>query len=249
MGVVLLFCLLVTLTEIYGRKDLPTNFPRCRRSDENLSKCILQAMEKARPFLVKGIPEINLPPFDPLYVESVNMDQETQALSFKANLTNAFVYGFTNYACPRFEYRSQVPTLHFATRCFFKEVKLVSDYVIAGKIFGSRIEGTGNLTAVFSAGDANVTEIAKIVKKRGVDYLRVHETKISIGVQRISARLDGLFDGNKELGDTMNKLINNNIDEIFRQVTPFFEELLTNIADNLLLRAFTQVPYDKLFPK
>nr|XP_023014681.1 uncharacterized protein LOC111504369 [Leptinotarsa decemlineata] len=147
MGFKLLICLLLMFMKVSENKNLPADFPRCHRSDQFLNKCMLQAMETVRPFIAKGIPEINLPPFEPLFVKGFEVDRDTEALRIKANLTNVFVHGLTNYDCRTFEFR--VPSLQFATRCSFKEVKLVSDYTISGSVLGAQIEGTGNLTAIF----------------------------------------------------------------------------------------------------
>ncbi|XP_074028783.1 protein takeout-like isoform X1 [Leptinotarsa decemlineata] len=246
MNYIFFVCSLIVMV-VYGSKDLPSDFPRCHRGDKKLNDCIAHALESAKPFIAKGIPRLNLPPFEPLFIEKIYADQKTQALDFKANLTNVLVHGLTDYTCPSFEF--DVPNLQFRARCLCREIKLVSNYDIQGKILGAPVVGKGNLTSVFGNGEANLTETVEILEKRGVDYLKVQETKISIAVGKVVARLDGLFDGDEKLGELTNKLINDNADEIFRQTTPFFEELLTTIIEDILLKALAQVPYDKLFPK
>ncbi|KAG5861595.1 hypothetical protein JTB14_037630 [Gonioctena quinquepunctata] len=96
-------CFAVSLLGAYGIKDLPKDIPRCSRSDKNLNKCIAKALETVRPYLKKGIPQINLPSFDPLSFTEVVVEQGTQALNFKATLKNGLIYGLSEYKCSKFE--------------------------------------------------------------------------------------------------------------------------------------------------
>lgn len=69
----------------------------CHRSDPNFTECIKGSIEKLRPLLKKGIPELGIPSCEPLIIPEVILDQGTGAVSIKANYKNIKVYGPSNF--------------------------------------------------------------------------------------------------------------------------------------------------------
>lgn len=59
-----------------------------------------------RPFLGKGLPEISVPPLEPLLVEQMNMDNDAGAVRIKARFADILAKGASNYTIK--EVRSDV---------------------------------------------------------------------------------------------------------------------------------------------
>lgn len=78
-------------------------FPRCYRNDPKLNECLLKATETVKPFLIKGVPELNVPTIEPLIIPSIELEQGSQALNFKASLMNVTVHGLSSYHLDKFE--------------------------------------------------------------------------------------------------------------------------------------------------
>lgn len=76
---------------------LASYFPRCHVDDPKLNECLLKATDTVRPFLIKGVPELQIPPMEPFLLPEASLEQGTQALNFKATLYNTSVYGLSNY--------------------------------------------------------------------------------------------------------------------------------------------------------
>lgn len=58
-------------------------------------------MQDLQPYLIKGIPEFNIPPIEPLIIESLRLNQgNSPSVNFAANLTNLNFYGGGNYYVP-----------------------------------------------------------------------------------------------------------------------------------------------------
>lgn len=53
--------------------------------------------------LAKGVPELNMPPVEPLNIPEIKLEQGTRALNFKAVLKNVKIHGMTSYKFSRFE--------------------------------------------------------------------------------------------------------------------------------------------------
>lgn len=72
-------------------------FPKCHRSDPNINACLKKAATDARPFLRKGIPELNVPSIEPFVVPEVSLETGTDQLNIKAKLSQVAVIGLSEY--------------------------------------------------------------------------------------------------------------------------------------------------------
>lgn len=43
----------------------------CKRDQDTVNECVRDSIEKLRPKLVEGIPELNVPSLDPFYIHEV----------------------------------------------------------------------------------------------------------------------------------------------------------------------------------
>lgn len=64
----------------------------CHKTDPEIDRCILNSIEALRPELVKGIPELDVPPLEPLPLPTISLSigggQELDT-----NVTNIKVWG------------------------------------------------------------------------------------------------------------------------------------------------------------
>ncbi|CAG9834879.1 unnamed protein product [Diabrotica balteata] len=158
---------------------------RCKASSENFSDCFLNKLRNTLPYYVKGIPELDIPPFDPfmlpLYSRNVNILGNKISATFKNSIVtglrntiihNAKVDLKKNYA----EISVTIPWLDMAT-----------EYDISGEFFSYPIDVKGTFKG-------NITEIQlfskstlQTYKKDGEDYYKFDKInqKIQIGGGRI----------------------------------------------------------------
>lgn len=226
---------------------LPPSFPQCHRSDPNLSKCLLDATEKVRPYLANGVPELKIPSFEPFTLPQVVLEQGSQSLNFKAVLSNVTVHGLSKYKFSRFDF--DVPNLQFFCYASFPGLTLEGDYKIDGKILIAPIEGSGRFTAKIDSCEVKMYQKCHEGKINGENHIIPHFTNSTMEVSGPMAHLDGLFDGNPELNAVTNKAISDNINELFSELKPVVEETITRIMEDLLLKHIAlNIPYDHLYP-
>lgn len=71
--------------------------PICRKSDTDYTGCVKKALETATPYLIKGIPELNLPPMDPFELPLMTVDRNIgELVSIKAVMKDIKVTGMGN---------------------------------------------------------------------------------------------------------------------------------------------------------
>lgn len=84
-------------------------------------------------------------------------------------------------------------------------------------------------------------------EKGGKKYLKATEFTIDLTPGKVTYNFENLFNGNKRLGDEMNKLMNENWKEIYEEVDGDFNLALQIVFQDYANKIFTQVPYDELF--
>uniref|UniRef100_A0A1B6EIA4 Uncharacterized protein n=2 Tax=Cuerna arida TaxID=1464854 RepID=A0A1B6EIA4_9HEMI len=106
-------------------------------------------------------------------------------------------------------------------------------------------------------GDADITLVdltvmwdvqGKPVTKKGTQFMEITDFKVDIVPKAMKMQLDNLFNGNQELAKTMNTFLNENWEDVYKQLKPSiersFSQLMTTIGSKLL----EKTPYSKMFP-
>lgn len=69
----------------------------CHRSDPNFSDCLKESVNSLKPMLKKGIPELDIPSCEPLFIPELIVDQGTGAVNIKSKYRDIQVYGPSNF--------------------------------------------------------------------------------------------------------------------------------------------------------
>ncbi|KAF2878653.1 hypothetical protein ILUMI_17488, partial [Ignelater luminosus] len=221
-------------------------FPRCHIDDPELGKCLTKATETVRPYIKKGVPELNMPPIEPLVIPEITLQQGTSAVNYKLSLMNATIKGMGDYEFKEYVYDPK--TLSFHATAFFKTMSLVSDYNIDGRILLAPITGKGTMKIQLGPSTGSLVIKGELVKRGGEEYYNIADAKAKIKVSNSTSHFDGLFNGNKELSQATNRLLNDNAEEIMKEVAPALEEVAARLVSRMMEGICTKVPYKKLLP-
>lgn len=69
----------------------------CRQSDPQLDTCIKGSFNHLRPYLAKGLPDIGVPPVEPLLIDRLVMENDAGPVRVTAAFSNITVIGPSNY--------------------------------------------------------------------------------------------------------------------------------------------------------
>lgn len=72
-------------------------------------------------------------------------------------------------------------------------------------------------------------------------------TTFSSFFDRVNIHFEGLFNGNKELGDTTNQFFNENWKDILKEIRPSISDAFNSVFVALINNVFGNIPYDDLF--
>lgn len=87
----------------------------------------------------------------------------------------------------------------------------------------------------------------KPVEKNGQIYATLEHVKLEMDVENTHFQFDDLFNGNKELSDNMNKILNESSKEVFEEIKPSLTKGLGLIMKELVNGFFDKYPYADYF--
>ncbi|RZF36644.1 hypothetical protein LSTR_LSTR012323 [Laodelphax striatellus] len=245
---IVVVCLCVAaLRESAEAKSLPSYVPICKRNDKNLNDCFKKATQVIRPYITKGIPELNIPPIDPLMIPMVMLEQGTPAVNYKAKLKNLKVFGLRNYMFDNV--MIDLTKLQIMGRINIPMIWLEADYDIKGRALVLPIQGNGLFKANLTTVTADVKIETKLIKKKGEDYLEPKSISTKFNIEQATADFANLFNGDETLSRTTNQFLNDNAKDIVEEVKPAIEAVIAMLAEDIGGKVFATTSFNKLFPK
>lgn len=134
------------------------------------------------------------------------------------------------------------------TETLTKRLDFVGNYKIKGQII---LPITGEGRANISMFDVTSTQDFKgeyfTKPEDGEIYLNVTEYKIKFKPKRATFKFENLFNGDKELGTTMNQFLNQNWKAVLGGLMPEYEKFFGAKFKEVAKSFFDQVPMSKIF--
>ncbi|KAH8360139.1 hypothetical protein KR093_011040, partial [Drosophila rubida] len=226
-------------------KPLAEYIKICHRNDPELSKCVKQSVHNLRPYLGKGIKEINVPALEPLYIGDLNiLDASSGGITVKAKKLT--VYGASNFEITKM--RASIQNKRFDFELVLPHLQGEGQYDINGNILALPIKGSGPFVGNFTNFVAYVRITYDVKNVNDIDYFDIKEFALKIRTGKGRLRLENLFNGDKVLGDVINQTINENFElftnEVIAPIARALEVKFLAIATKIL-ENFT---YNELFP-
>jgi Haemolymph juvenile hormone binding protein (JHBP) len=163
-----------------------------------------------------------MPPLDPMEIDKVVVEQDggTSAFNLKSTFRDAQIIGLAPSKILRSALRFNKK---FALRSdsYTDRLDFVGQYTMNGQILVLPIRGVGfanvSMQQLTTRHDINGEYFTG---EDGNKYLNVTQYIIKFKPKKVTFRFDNLFNGDKLLGDTMNKFMNDNWDPVFSGMIP-----------------------------
>ncbi|KAI5693967.1 protein takeout-like [Diaphorina citri] len=223
--------LLISIVDSTKTK-LPDYISKCPEKDPNLEKCVLSLIEKIRPHLATGIPELGVPAMEPLVIPEVHFSRGNM---FKAVGKNVNVYGGTNFKVRDIKLDMQKNV--FLLTIFLPKITFDADYDVNAQIIVP-IKGRGPMNGNATKINADALLKGKRYKKEGETYLKFINLDLDINIGDYNMRLRNLFNGNKALNDNVNFIINDNKEELKKSLKPLVQEVISKLILDLVNSIF-----------
>jgi len=225
---------------------LPPTFKVCRRSNPQLDKCVESAVQSAIQDLVKGYPPLGIYSVDPLEILAIDIDQGTGPVSINLKFRNLKIYGFKNARVSNLKVDLSIPKI--TAKAKFGKIMLKGKYIIDGKVLILPIKGDGDTVLTLDDVTADVEIVGKDFKRDGKIFVKITKFGFKLDTKKLSMKFQNLFNGDKALGDNMNRFLNENWSEILNELKPAIQDTFGAAFAEISNRIFTRVPFTDIFP-
>ncbi|KAJ3618237.1 hypothetical protein MTP99_006258 [Tenebrio molitor] len=236
-----LFALVVCVQSV----KLPPNFQKCNRKQPDLKECVLKAAQHGVPQLTRPFKNLNLPSLDPFIVPAITIKAGSGKVAINQDLKDCNHHGFNKMQLDQFEFDFEKKSLR--VKGMFPKITITCQYELDGKVLLLPIKGKGGSTVVLD--NLQVVNLLgyEEVRKNDKTYARFVKSDLDMSPGLIHFNFDNLFNGDKALGDSINKVMNENWKEVFEDVKSDYTETVNRILLSLLNGFFSKVSIEEAF--
>ncbi|KAL4142457.1 hypothetical protein QTP88_004912 [Uroleucon formosanum] len=226
-------------------------FNLCKKSDPNLDKCLKTSIQSVIPELAEGYPKLRIPAIEPFELPSLEIEHgkgSSKAVSIDLKLKDVKIMGFTSAVIDalKVDVDNFKGTGKFG---FTKPLEITGQYTVNGKVLVLPITGNGPCSIVLHEPVLELEEISGTpFEKNGKTFVQVKNVNLKVkSVKKLNIKLENLFNGNKQLGDSMNSILNQNWEVLLEELKPAFEEAIGAISQDIVNKVFQKTAYSDIF--
>ncbi|KAF7387187.1 hypothetical protein HZH68_012864 [Vespula germanica] len=212
----------------------------CSRKDPKFEVCVTKTLNHLKPYLVKGIPELDLPPIEPLTIPELGMENGQGAVRVSALFSNITVLGAGNYNMTKV--RVDLNTLRIDLHLTIPKVELQGRYEVAGNVLLFPIKSHGDFWALFGDVAAIARAQGAIEIRDGIRYMGLTRLLIDFSLGRARFRIIDELNGDNVIGQAMNQFLNQNAKEIIEEMRPAASSSIAKHFLSFLNTAFRKIP-------
>ncbi|XP_014241740.1 protein takeout [Cimex lectularius] len=239
--------LLIAFAALTEAAKLPKSWKVCRRSDSKMNECLKVATKNAIQDLKNGNPQLGVLPLDPLRFDRLILDQGSGPVSIKLDFRNLDLIGISSAKVEKMKADWANYNLE-AEVTFGKKIMLLGDYTISGKVLVLPITGAGKCNLTFDNFVAKLAAKGREVVKGNQKYMQVDKFTVAIETSRLHVYLANLFNGDKTLGNQMNIFLNENWQDILKELKPTISSAFGAAFKEIANRVFSKIPINQIAP-
>lgn len=241
-----LICAIVsTLNEVIfvTEAKIPDDIKLCKKDDPRLNDCLKNLFESLRPKLVQGIPEIELPPLDPLVLKELVVLPGGRG-QMRAIGHNIKVTGVSNIQINHL--KANVEKLEIDVGVFFPFLKFEGSYDVDAKFANLAVKGKGPLRGNASEITGNALLKGKFVEINGEKFVQFTNIDVDVDVKDYNVRVDKLFP-DRNLNDAINALLNDKKLHSVSSAKPIINKLASKMLLDVINKIAMKLSFDEVF--
>ncbi|XP_003699596.2 uncharacterized protein LOC100875174 [Megachile rotundata] len=225
----------------FAAAEVPSYITVCGLRNPNLDDCILNSVSSLREKLRQGIPDLDIPPVEPLKIAEMKLtDQPT----FKAVATNISISGLLTYHVNHLHYDLKKQQIDLDVR--FDNIKLDALYNVDAKILVP-INGKGPLTLTTKDAGAKVRLFFKFAERGGKKYVYFSSMTIDLDIKDYDVKFKA-DNFEQSLQDAIGQALGDSHQEILTAAKPNLEKGISELVLNMANKICTHFTFDELFP-
>ncbi|KAJ8910749.1 hypothetical protein NQ315_017206 [Exocentrus adspersus] len=224
------------------RLPMPPYLKACARNRPDFDECCLRSGKAAIPTLIKGDKKYDIPNMLPLVIPIIKLESGPD---FSLTVKDLHVYGLQTAELLKLKMDLNNKKLY--AQVLINRLELVGPYDINGRILVIPLQGKGDLNVTIDGVTADYNSDFVLKQKEGREHMAVTNSRTSIVVKKAYLHLTNLFNGNKELGETTNKALNDNWEQVLDALRPVITETITKLVNSIADGLMGHISYEDMF--
>ncbi|XP_044744017.1 circadian clock-controlled protein daywake-like [Chrysoperla carnea] len=215
----------------------------CNKSDPDINACILGSFNHLRPYLIRGIPDIQVPSIEPMIIPRLVMENNAGAVRVKALFVNNTIFGSSNYTIQSLN--ADIDTWRINIILSLPRIEVKGKYEVIGQILLFPVRSKGDFWAAFGDVSAKVELFGKIVKnKENVRFMKIDNLLVDFKLQKSKFKIRDQVNHANVIGQAMNQFLNQNANEIIQEMKPAASASISRYFKAFLNSAFLKIPLE-----
>lgn len=212
-----LYCLALDTT---SGKPLADGLKACKKSDPKLNECLLNMLRQAKPQLMQGNPELNLPPLDPVHIPRVSVYKNLQDIRVTGELSNLTAKGASSITFKSLKVNLKANTWDMVIA--IPLVTFVTDFNlnVTLKVIPMPVFGNGLCEGKISHSVVRFHANTEVKQRK----LKLNDIKIDLNLGDVEVHI--IKSQNPSLAQTTSQFFNMNKRLILDLVTPVAEDVV-----------------------
>ncbi|XP_053612600.1 circadian clock-controlled protein daywake-like [Plodia interpunctella] len=240
MNLQLFFVTIVLSSASAYFKTKPSFIKTCLKSDPEFDDCSRDAVQSLFNALGPGLPEIGLPPLDPLKIPKIRILQGEGPVNVNAALDDVTVTGFgkTDVLLSQVDSKSY----DFYTRVRVPKIRIEGTYDLKGKILLIPLVGRGLCWFEPTNMTIDIISDVKPYEKDDFIFFNITGAHVKYSIGGLTLRMNNLFDGIDALEDSTNAYLNANWRPVSESLRPILSKTIEDILLGFMQHLFNHLP-------
>lgn len=220
--------------------ETPEYILPCSRSDPKLNDCVKRLFNHLRPYLIRGIPEIEVPPVEPLSINKLYMENGHGPVRVRAAFNNVTAFGASNYSINNV--KADVAHWKIELHLTIPRIEVKGQYEVTGNVLLFPVRSKGDFWAAFSDIKSVATINGHEIVQDGIKFLKIQSIGADFALGKSRFKIRDVINKSSILGEAMNRFLNENADVIIEEMKPAAAASISRHFTGFLNKAFLKIP-------
>lgn len=233
---------------MYVNAKMPDYIKVCPHDHENLPECIKSSISELLPKLKVGIPELNIPPLEPLDLGRISFISGSSTANLATNLSDVTVWGVSNFDIVYLSVKNTKKGKTFRFKVEIPQIYAEGHYEVNTKLLFIDLKGEGKFRTNVSDYHFDCTLKGNVIKEDGVNHLRFDKLDCQLNIGEKKILLEKLFADNPILEAATKGIIDDNTEALFNEIRPGLQDAVDEKFTSIANQITTAFSYEELFP-
>ncbi|KAK9888502.1 hypothetical protein WA026_000752 [Henosepilachna vigintioctopunctata] len=219
----------------------------CNKSNPDINNCVIRSLNHLRPYLIQGMNNMHLPSIEPFKIDRMVIENGRGSFRIRAAFFNVTAYGASNYTIKSVKTDVNRYTLELAIG--LPKIDIKGKYDVNGNVLLFPVRSKGEFWAIFLDVEAVAKLYGKeVTNKEGVRFMKIDKLAVDFRFKKSRFKIKDVINHGNIIGEAINQFINNNSEEIIKEMKPAAVIAISNHFKSFLNAVILQYPLKLWLP-